>query len=767
MSQRCVISIALLVSVTISGCAGTRDHLASIWDPLGNVVSRSPADLRKELLEAAETESADGKNNGLAAAFGKFSEAARRKVPIDPFIDDVTVADSDRNESQASDSKITDGTDNDDTNVAVSIADEHEDGRIELASGQDLPDDDAVKHAMDRTESRRLQPVKKISPPRSEPVNIAGRLRGKARSNRPPRSGGFGYRTRSAGNPELTAKLDPVVPSPNVEPFVPSETDQPNDTKVADVPDSVYMPLDQPAKDKPELEDRGLSIPVVPPVPFQIVSDVKPVDAKAPSRIRTAAQIQPEIASSSPARNDLFRGAPVGTGFDEPDFVSPFRVPTPSLAAAPTPSPTPTNLTVPAARPPALAATNQAFPETTKSDERPSGELTVEQLLESLRADSDQPPQRSEPTPPAQSKPAPPLQEMLFGQQLSLSDSDPIADTTISAAQGPAPIVPERAALDITPDELQAFGDTDDLSSVVSADDLSTEDPFLVDDAATLPDPPVAVNVEKAELLPDPDESFANMEEADTTFHGTLVVPWSRPGTPAGEPVVITNYGQDLVSLEHGVSIAPTTRIAADAPASDAAPSDAFEQSSDVEGKATAEPIIIDNPITPVQSDTDDDDEVPAVVVSSATTRRHSMDPSENYNILIMPKDGDLDMRLMPLPVQPVEEQSNVVPPPTKIQLTTTTHPDPTTDRNLVALAFNPVDDAAGQLDDGPIFDKPSFEDAPIVDSGRVRSSLDNVAWQLEPRPGTGSDRQPPWPAWIAIGLCSIAMMYLLRPVAR
>ena len=87
---------------------------------------------------------------------------------------------------------------------------------------------------------------------------------------------------------------------------------------------------------------------------------------------------------------------------------------------------------------------------------------------------------------------------------------------------------------------------------------------------------------------------------------------------------------------------------------------------------------------------------------------------------------------------------------------------DPLRD-NIVALAFSTVS--------GPVFDQsdaPLLDDAPVVCMAPENSrSLHNIAWYHEPPPipdARSGHPSPPWPAWVAIALCSFALLYLLRP---
>lgn len=63
-----------------------------------------------------------------------------------------------------------------------------------------------------------------------------------------------------------------------------------------------------------------------------------------------------------------------------------------------------------------------------------------------------------------------------------------------------------------------------------------------------------------------------------------------------------------------------------------------------------------------------------------------------------------------------------------------------------------------------------AFSNEPYVDLSAVtQTPLENVAWEVEPdtSAGPGAGRTSPWIAWIAVALCSIALILLLRPATN
>jgi hypothetical protein len=64
-----------------------------------------------------------------------------------------------------------------------------------------------------------------------------------------------------------------------------------------------------------------------------------------------------------------------------------------------------------------------------------------------------------------------------------------------------------------------------------------------------------------------------------------------------------------------------------------------------------------------------------------------------------------------------------------------------------------------------------TFNDEPFVDLSAVtQTPLENVAWEVEPDTSIrldGTSRTSPWFAWIAVALCSIALILLLRPATN
>jgi len=63
-----------------------------------------------------------------------------------------------------------------------------------------------------------------------------------------------------------------------------------------------------------------------------------------------------------------------------------------------------------------------------------------------------------------------------------------------------------------------------------------------------------------------------------------------------------------------------------------------------------------------------------------------------------------------------------------------------------------------------------AFSNEPYVDLSAVtQTPLENVAWEVEPDTSAvpGAGRTSPWIAWIAVALCSIALILLLRPATN
>lgn len=64
-----------------------------------------------------------------------------------------------------------------------------------------------------------------------------------------------------------------------------------------------------------------------------------------------------------------------------------------------------------------------------------------------------------------------------------------------------------------------------------------------------------------------------------------------------------------------------------------------------------------------------------------------------------------------------------------------------------------------------------TFNDEPFVDLSAVtQTPLENVAWEVEPDTSIrldGTSRTSPWFAWIAVALCSLALILLLRPATN